>query len=148
MRICDEFDRHWLEDKKTGCWNWQRAVIANGYGHLQTDTGLMYAHRFSWQKTNGTIPAGMQVLHCCDNRKCVNPAHLFLGTNADNVRDMLSKKRHRYGERHPNASLTNDQVSEIRKLRGTVPLHLIGKKFGVSASTVCDILNGKRWMAA
>jgi hypothetical protein len=81
---------------KNGCWPWTGAIIKKlGYGEINSCTGItLYARRVAWELTNGEIPDGLYVLHRCDNKWCVNPAHLFLGTAGDNARDMVKKNRH------------------------------------------------------
>jgi hypothetical protein len=74
----------------SGCWPWTGKIATNGYGYLDN----MLAHRASWLIHHGPIPEGLQVLHHCDNPRCVNPDHLWLGTQADNVADMMAKGRH------------------------------------------------------
>lgn len=76
-----------------GCWEWTRSCDADGYGHLVHQGSLKGAHRHSYELSRGNIPDGLFVLHECDNRKCINPDHLFLGTNMDNMRDMYAKGR-------------------------------------------------------
>lgn len=78
-----------------GCWYWTASRNAKGYGQLMYRDGIpRHAHRISWELHNGYIPEGIWVLHRCDVPHCVNPSHLFLGTQTDNMRDMVAKKRH------------------------------------------------------
>lgn len=87
-------DRFWVKVEKTAdCWLWCGAPGGEGYGCIRIAGHAVRAHRVAWELTNGPIPDGLWVLHRCDNRKCVNPAHLFLGTQSDNMRDMHNKGR-------------------------------------------------------
>lgn len=129
------------------CWEWAAALKENGYGKFGVGYKNGYAHRFAWQFANGEIPEGMMVLHKCDNRKCVRPAHLFLGTALDNMRDMGSKGRgvkppHVYGERHGCTKISTSRVLEIRELSKSMTGVAIAKMFGIPQPTVSDIIRG------
>jgi hypothetical protein len=95
----EPIERFWAKVRITpGCWLWMAAVNDRGYGRFTLDrTGkLIPAHRFAWSAENGPIPPGLLVCHSCDNPPCVNPAHLWLGTQSDNMIDCLAKGRHRH----------------------------------------------------
>lgn len=94
-----------------------------------------------------SVPHGLQVNHHCDNRKCVNPDHLFIGTQDDNVKDMMEKDRHALGERHTISLLTDDAVRDIRAncRRGVAPAHLFAAKYGVSQSTIYAAKCRQNW---
>jgi hypothetical protein len=142
------------------CWEWA-AFRVNGYGRFWMDGANIYAHRASWLIHNGTIPDNLRVLHRCDNRACVNPAHLFLGTHEDNMRDMVAKGRSASGDRstarlylekqlrgesHPRSKLTAEQVRSIRSLASSgVMFTDIAVLFGVSRSTVSSIHRRISW---
>jgi hypothetical protein len=142
--------RFWRKVRKTrGCWSWTGPLIGSGYGSFQILNGplrVRLAHRFAYMITHGPIPPGMMVLHSCDNRACVNPAHLRLGTAEDNRNDMISRHRTIAGEAHPYAKLSNAQVIKIRKLylKGWSSCAL-AKTFGVSRKTVRDIGKLRSW---
>lgn len=144
--------RFWEKVDRSGgaaaCWIWMAADIGNGYGTFaETPYKRTLAHRMAWRLSGrAEIPAGMDLCHSCDIRNCVNPAHLFVGTRADNLRDCHDKMRHSYGERHYAAKLTSDAVMQIRKLRALGhPGAEIASAFGISASHVSDLCAGRRW---
>lgn len=96
-KTTDEKERFWKKVKKTSsCWIWI-GTFSHRYGQFHISRGGKWrpvrAHRFSWEITNGKIPIGKYILHCCDNPPCVNPKHLFLGTQLENMRDRFSKRR-------------------------------------------------------
>lgn len=93
--------RFWAKvDKSTDCWEWMGNIKEDsGYGSIKNGNTMDYAHRVSWTLHFGTIPKGLCVLHKCDNRRCVNPNHLFLGTYKDNVQDMIKKGRQKFVHR-------------------------------------------------
>jgi len=132
----------------SGCLNWIGSKSRKGYGRMREgprDSKVVAAHRIAWQLHNGTIPDGLSVLHRCDNRACVNPNHLFLGTYADNNTDRDSKGRHRplRGESNGMAKLTRADVMAIRADQRTSIA--IAPDFGVSNSLVRLIKSGKAW---
>ncbi len=104
------------------------------------------AHRLSWEFAHGPIPKGTEVCHRCDNPPCVNPAHLFLGTHAENMADMTAKGRSARGERSHHAKITETQAIEIRqKCADGASQSVIAREFGLSSRAVSDIKLGRRW---
>lgn len=126
-------------EKTDGCWLWKASLSDNRYGnfHLPTEGGKITAHRASYRIFVGPIPKGKWVLHECDNERCVNPFHLFLGDARANSSDMVRKKRQAFGRRHPQALLVDGQVIEMRRLyiAGTTAREIAGL-FGVTLATV------------
>ena len=104
MTLRERFNKKWTPEPNTGCWLWMAGVDKNGYGKISAKRGRKQAHfrahRASWELCFGSPPEGMLVCHRCDTAGCVNPAHLFLGTNADNMRDKVSKGRQVRGDAH------------------------------------------------
>lgn len=106
----------------------------------------MYAHRASWELHNGPVPEGLMVLHHCDVRNCVNPEHLFLGTNKDNLEDCARKGRMHPGEKNGMAKLRADQVKEIKiLLESGTQRRMIAKRFGVHVGQIGKIARGEKW---
>lgn len=124
--------------KSDGCWEWQGSIIGNGYGVVRVDRKQVYAHRYAYELTHGTIPAGRLICHHCDNPRCVRPDHIYAGTHADNMRDALERGRHGYkthpGEESGNAVLTDDQVIEARL--SSEPATWLARRWGVSETAV------------
>ncbi len=110
-----------MKKSMRGCWEWKRAKSGNGYGVMSFYKKNEYVHRISYRMFVGEIPSGKFVLHSCDNPKCFNPKHLFVGTAMDNVQDMIRKGRmvvvSAYGEKNPNCKFSDDQVLAIRKMK-------------------------------
>lgn len=143
--------RYVSKDPRTGCWNWTGSFQSGGYGEISVRGRKLRAHRYFWEDANGPIPAGLIVCHRCDNPKCVNPEHLFLGTHRDNCEDKVSKGRASAGklERHGHAKLTVASVEEMRaqkEAEGTSYRDL-GRAFGVSETVARKAVLGITWRA-
>ena len=144
--------RFWDKAKVAGrdeCWNWQAGRLRAGYGRFFRNGRTELAHRVAFELVKGPIPDGLHVCHRCDNRACVNPEHMFLGTNADNMRDRNEKGRqaHVVGVANGQAKLTPADVKMIRHLYSAecqTPTRLAAH-FGVSRSQVSRIVHGKGW---
>lgn len=158
--VRNRLSKYSIKNQSTGCIEWNGCKDKDGYGLLIV-SGLsekkrnVRAHRLSYLVNFGEINDGMFVCHSCDNPSCINPAHLFVGTPADNVADMMEKGRYvsggkpHFGESNPKAKLTRKQVDGI----------IVLKKFGISAQKIADslgmnkssihrIFSGKVWTAA
>ena len=129
----------------SGCWLWTAGCNQKGYGlfrlnHRESKPG---AHRVSWLLYRGEIPDGLQVCHHCDMPCCVNPEHLFLGTHAENVADMVKKGRQSYGEINANHKLTEAEVKAIRLDHRN--WRQVAADYGVSHKTIWEARTGKTW---
>lgn len=145
--------------KRNGdCLEWQRSKNAEGYGSVAFAGRIWSTHRLSYTLAVGVIPDGLLVCHHCDNPSCINPAHLFVGTNGDNVRDSVRKGRNKppphptperqaRGERQWKSRLTDDAVRDIRaNYSGKYgEQRALAKKHGVSAATVGHVVAGRTW---
>ena len=137
-------------EKSAGCWKWLGGLSTSGYGQVSVDDKPQRAHRYAYTIAKGPIPRGVFVLHMCDNRACVKPQHLFLGSHQDNMDDMKKKNRHkpyvRRGETHRDSKLQTKDVVEIRKRRvGGESLSDIAKDFPVDWTYISRICLRKRW---
>lgn len=136
--------RLWRKVRKTPeCWNWEGYRQPDGYGMIRNGKNMQLTHRVSFEISNGEIPKGLYVLHHCDNPACVNPKHLFLGTQQDNVDDCRKKGRLAVGERRAKGKLTAANVKEIRS--STASQRILAKQYGVHNSIISLVVNRKSW---
>jgi hypothetical protein len=151
-------ERFWSKvEKGPDCWIWKGSALKpprHAYGQICAgghQGKLLLAHRVAYELLVGPIPDGMSVLHRCDNPRCVNPAHLFLGTQSENTKDAVTKNRWTQhgepGEENPSAVLTWPQVDSIRELyrKGDASLSELAQRFGVGKSTIHDIIHEVSW---
>lgn len=141
-------ERFWIKvDRSSACWMWRAATNCRGYGMFWVNGQMQLAHRIAWLLVHGVLPKGACVLHHCDNPSCVNPAHLFLGTIAENNQDMRVKGRHAFGERHGRSRLKESDVIEIRRrhLSGGVTQSTLATEYGVAQGTISELVHGQTW---
>jgi hypothetical protein len=145
--------RFWAKVDKgagDGCWNWTARLSgkgmkrnSGGYGRIKINYRDLQAHRVSWVIHYGPVPDGLNVCHHCDNRRCVRPDHLFVGTDSDNMKDMHNKNRH---PRRVPMKLNEASAAKIRKLSSEgVAGYKLAKMFGVTNSTISYVINQKTW---
>ena len=132
------------------CIEWNKSKDRNGYGHRSFRGKNMLAHRVSWILAYGEIPNGLNVLHRCDNPSCVNPSHLFLGTQKDNIKDCqqkgrISRESRNVGRTHGMSKLSEQTVIRIKMLHGIIPARKVGEWIGMSGPWIGGIMRGDVW---
>ena len=127
-------------DFNTMCLEWQGSKDTAGYGQLSINGKLVYVHRLSYESAKGKIPLGLEILHSCDNKICINPDHLSVGTHQDNMTDMASKGRGR-------SKFAESDVLEIRRrwANGEQTQTSMAKEFGITQQWINAIILRKAW---
>lgn len=156
--LLDRFQEKYVCNLETGCWEWTGEIDRHGYGKIKSNGKRSFSHRISHEIHVGPIPNGLLVCHHCDNRKCVNPDHLFLGTHADNSADMAAKGRSpdQRGDRNHRSVFTEKEISLIKQFlhrhppkRGSSKMagscSFLARWFGVVPWTIAKIGRGESW---
>ncbi len=151
MKLKEKFEKKFVPEPNTGCWLWLGQPNTSGYGCFTFNKKNDKAHRVSYSIYRGEIPDGLYVCHSCDVRSCVNPDHLWIGTHADNMRDMYLKKRAYFnkglgrGSNNAMALLTEDIVLKIREGLKIKSGREVAKEFGTSDKNISSIKLRKTW---
>lgn len=141
--IAPRLERRSISIPWSGCRIWLGALTVGGYGLIGSGRDLIYTHRAAWELANGPIPSGLLVCHRCDIRCCINPAHMFLGTHADNRLDCAAKDRDHKGSIHYNAKLTENDVRRIRA--DPRPSTKIAPEYGVNSRHIRAVKSRLWW---
>ena len=138
-----EFERRF--DRSGDCWEWNRGRDGSGYGKMPFKGKTLRAHRVAYELNNGSIPAGLHILHTCDNPACVRPDHLWAGTNVDNMADKTAKRR-AVGAAKGSANGAKLSAEEARKIYSdSRSYRVVSRHYGVSLTAVGDIKTGRTW---
>jgi hypothetical protein len=133
-----------------GCWTLGGRPASNGYGQISVNNRTESTHVAAFEVWKGPVPAGLVVMHTCDNRMCVNPDHLIVGTQAQNIADKVARNRQAKGSRHGNAKLTEADAAYIRKTSAEAPSRIgvvpsLARKLGVSEFAIRRVIRGEGW---
>lgn len=150
MLVAETFDQQYRVDPSTGCHVWRRGKGSHGYGELTVNGKKILAHRYGYQRKYGPIAPGLQACHKCDNKLCVNPDHIFPGTDRENKQDALAKGKGRRGihrgEANKKAKLTSADVRRIRRRLATGEQQIaIARDYGLHKTNVSCIARGITW---
>jgi hypothetical protein len=141
----ERFESRYIPEPNSGCWLWLGKLNKYGYGRiLENGGGELFAHRVSAALAGMVFGDDDLICHGCDNRACVNPSHLFVGSHADNSADMVRKGRSTIGCRNPMARLKESDILAIRADTAT-PAELLAERYGVGQTTIRNYRSGRTW---
>lgn len=147
--IKQRIEEGYIPEPNSGCWLWLGGCLVNGgYGYLYDGKLQLRAHRVSYELVCGPIPEGLIIRHKCDVPCCINPQHLIVGDDWDNMQDKISRGRHvgyKSGEEHLNTILTVQDVRDIRAKSNIMSQQLIADEYGMTQSAIGKIINRKTW---
>lgn len=143
VRDMARFESKYTTEPNSGCWLWTSYINESGYGATTWHNKRILAHRLAWTLFKGKIPEGLYVLHKCDVPCCVNPDHLYIGTDEQNKMDSITRKRHVYGDRHPDAKLKSVDIPAIRE--DPRPILEIASDYNVSYRTIYRVKARTSW---
>jgi hypothetical protein len=147
LKDCNRFDSYLPATRKPDtCWIWEGGRGGDGYGRFWMEKKNVSAHRAAVLRAGGEIPEGKFVTHSCDNPLCVNPAHLKVTTHARNMQDMVTRKRHAYGEKNPVAVLTEVQCRTIiERIASGATVRGLAREMGINRGTLRNVAKGYTW---
>ncbi len=142
--LSEKIEKSIVRIPETGCWIWMKSLNNGGYGHTTFGReNSLLAHRASYEQKYGKIPNGIFALHSCDIKSCVNPDHIFLGTQQDNMTDKVNKNRQANGEKHGRSKLTKEQAIEAKF--SNEKASVLANRFNCSAVMIRQIRSGLYW---
>ena len=131
--------------QSSGCWEWMAVKNRDGYGRIRVNGRMILAHRLTYTHFIGEIPEGMVIMHTCNNPGCVNPGHLRIGTQAENIAYCIASGRRAKGERNGAVKLTTTDIVYIRTSYGKLSQRELAETVGVDPSMVSRIIRGEKW---
>lgn len=143
--IKDSFHSRYVKDAVSGCWNWLGYTTSDGHGTAHHEGKGWMAHRLSWYLHRGPFDLSLKICHRCDNPKCVNPNHLFIGTHQDNQYDKISKGRQAKGSGHGRAKLTEQDVRRIRTEKCGILPSALAREYKITLRAMINVINGITW---
>lgn len=144
ISISEKIENSSIKIPESGCWIWMKSLNHRGYGKTCLGKGTnLSAHRVAYEEKYGKIPNGLMALHTCDVRSCVNPDHIFLGTQQDNMTDKVNKNRQANGENHGMSKLTKEQAIEAKF--SNEKASVLANRFNCAAVTIRQIRSGYIW---